>query len=75
MDVDGSNETAVVRFRGTGTTDRKTLTQIWMVNLTAASHTLKLQGARAAGTGAMTVFANHTRMMIYLVGDANVTIS
>ena len=75
LDVDGSDETAVVRIRLTGATDRKTMSQMWMVALTAASHTIKLQGSRIAGSGTQTVFADHTRMMIFLIDDSNVTIS
>lgn len=74
LDVDGTNEGAAVVYGvPTAGGDRKSLCQHWIVPLTAASHTLKLQAYRASGTGSATVVATHTKLTVILLGDANVT--
>ena len=52
---------------------RVTIGNIWVIPLTAASHTIKLQIARASGSGTATVRANNSKLVLWLVGDANVT--
>lgn len=74
LDVDTANETP----RGVFTTPvadyRETTTYCWLVALTAASHTLKLQLVRAAGTGVAT-WTTNSRMLIEVYGDAGATLS
>lgn len=75
LDVDGADESATgVHEISVANDSRATVAQIWPVNLTAAAHTIKLQGRRA-GSGTVTVFATNTRLMLMLIDDENVTIS
>lgn len=73
LDVDGVNESESVRFKVPTSGGIGTLTQVWLVSLTAASHTLKLQGARVSGTGQVTIEVTHTKLLIELIGNDNVT--
>ncbi len=74
LDVDGSNEAQQVNISSTGSgTERHMGTQIWIVPLSVASHTLKLQASRATGAGTATVQAALTTMVVILIGDANVS--
>lgn len=73
LDVDGVDQAnQVICELPAG--QRATLGQIWLVALTAAAHTLKLQGSQVTGTGTCSI-GTHTRLMLLLLGDANATIS
>ena len=61
LDVDGANETAAATFKSAGTNDRKSVAQTWRLSLTAAAHTIKMQGTRNSGSGTATFNAVHTR--------------
>lgn len=76
LDVDGVDEASQVVVEPPAGS-RVTLSQVWLVNLTAAAHTLKLQGRAVYGGTAPTfvISSPHTRIMVTLIGDANVTIS
>ncbi len=67
LDVDGVNQTRSAILEATSATDRKTVHQSWVVSLTAAAHTVKLQGARASGAGSATYNANHTGFTYMLI--------
>lgn len=76
LDVDGSDETSFAIMQNDNASTRATVSQTWLVNLTAASHTLKLQAAfTSAGSTVASVKQTHTRIMLVLLGDANATIS
>lgn len=50
--VDGSAQTATAAFKvDGGTVARGTVTQTWVISLSAAAHTLKLQAAKSASGG------------------------
>ena len=72
LDVDGSNEGAQAIYNPTDD-DRCLLSQVWVFPLTAASHTVKLQGRQIAASGATIAKATHTKLVVWLIGDANVT--
>ena len=72
LDVDGVDEIANAAIRGEATA-LATVSQIWVFPLTAASHTIKLQCARSSGTGTGTFYSPHTKLVLILMGDANVT--
>lgn len=74
LDVDGANEGAQSVHTSNGSGElRAATTQIWVVPLTAASHTLKLQALRGGGTGTIIVGDANTKLVVILVGDAYVT--
>ena len=77
LDVDGANETSASYIPVPAGYTKWTTSQVWLVNLTAASHTLKLQATRTVGTGSnsITIMADDTRLTVFLLGDANVTVS
>jgi len=60
LQVDGNSETGGAFFAGTASGQRATASQIWIVNLTAASHTIKLRSRYSAGGGT----ANQTNTKI-----------
>ena len=51
LNVDGTREAEFAVFAPAHPDQRATVTQCWVVVLTAGSHTLKLQGQRTSGTG------------------------
>lgn len=71
--VDSVNEAELVRYVVPTSGGGGTFAQIWVVPLTAASHTLKLRAGRTSGTGTAAVRQAHTKMLVWLVGDNNVT--
>lgn len=73
LDVDGSNQTPAVFFGVPTSGGRFVLSQFWLVSLSAASHTLKLEGKRLSGSNSVVVEADNTRLVVELIGDANVT--
>lgn len=73
LDVDGANEGALAIYDVAVVSSSLTLVQVWVFPLTAAAHTIKLQGRRDGGAGSCTVIATHTKLVLILVGDANVT--
>ncbi len=76
LDVDGVDaDGAGVHQSATSGNNRQSITMIWLVSLTAAAHTLKLQVQRSSGSGTNTVRATNTRMVIELVGSDNATVS
>ncbi|KKN55501.1 hypothetical protein LCGC14_0581760 [marine sediment metagenome] len=76
LDVDGTDESSSMIYEvATAGNDRKTMPMVWLVALTAAEHTLKLQARRVVGANTATVRATHTKLVVLLLGDANATIS
>lgn len=73
LDVDGTDQTPAIFFAVPTSGGRFVMAQQWLIALTAASHTLKLQGSRISGTGSVVIEADSTRMFIELIGDDNVT--
>lgn len=73
LNVDGSNEAELVRYVVPTSGGGGTFAQIWVVSLSATSHTLKLRAGRTSGTGTAAVRQVHTKLLVSLVGDANVT--
>lgn len=70
LDVDGTNEGAAAVINATGVASRQTFTQIWLVPLTAAAHTLKLQALRNSGTGTITFGSVSSKLIVMVLGDA-----
>lgn len=73
LNVDGSNEAELVRYVVPTSGGGGTFAQVWVVGLTAASHTLKLRAGRTSGTGSCSVRQVHTKLLVWLVGNDNVT--
>lgn len=73
LDVDASNQTPAIFYGVPTSAGRFTLSQFWLISLTAASHTLKLEGKRTSGTGTAVVEADSTRLVVQLIGNDNVT--
>lgn len=68
VDAGGAHGQAAIMVAAVGG-DRKTVSQFWLVAVSAGTHVFKLRGRRTGGTGSATFFANHTRIMVMLVGD------
>jgi hypothetical protein len=66
LDVDGTNQTPVAVLDAVANGDRKTVAQTWRISLTAAAHTIKLQGARASGSGSATYNQDHTGFTYFI---------
>jgi hypothetical protein len=62
--VDGVTQTESAIFRQNTAAGRATVTQKWIVALTAASHTLKLQGSKSAALGTIQFNLDHTKMVV-----------
>jgi hypothetical protein len=76
LQVDGgASEAQQIVFEAAKNGDRKLSGQVWLKNLSAGAHTIKLVGFRNSGAGSATVFSPHTRLMLLLVGDNNATLS
>jgi hypothetical protein len=76
LDVDGGDQANQIIFEAAVASDRQLGSQVWLVNLAAGAHTLKLQGHQNADTAAIaTINPTHTRLMVLVIGDAAVTIS
>lgn len=73
LDVDGVNQTPVISFGVPTSGGRFSLSQEWLISLSAVSHTLKLEGTRVSGTGSVIVEADSSRLLIDLIGNSNVT--
>lgn len=70
LNVDGTVLTRQAYL--TGSVQRLTVCQTWTVNLTAGSHTIKLQGERVTGTSASNYFNSiHTGFTYQFVSDAS----
>jgi hypothetical protein len=63
LNVDGSRQSAQAAVRVT--TDRFTVSQVFLVSLDASEHTIKLQGQNADGS-AGTVYSTHTNFLYFL---------
>lgn len=76
LDVDGVDASgAAVHQSATSGNNRQSIAMTWLVALTAAAHTLKLQVQRSSGSGTNTVRATNTVMLIELMSDDNATVS
>jgi hypothetical protein len=69
LNVDGTVQTPVALYSDASNTisDRCTVSQTWIVSLTAGSHTLKLQSYRTGGAGTFAVNATHTTINVLIV--------
>lgn len=75
LDVDGSNQSAIATWKVPTSGGQGTIPQLWLVSLSAVSHTLKLQALRVSGSGSSVVAATNSHLTIFLYGDNNVTAS
>lgn len=73
LNVDTVNESELVRYVVPTSGGGGTFAQVWVVPLTAASHTLKLVAGRTSGTGSAAVRQVHTKLLVWLIGNDNVT--
>lgn len=75
LDIDGSNQPGygVTRIVAASDVDRNSFSFVWVFPLTAAAHTINLQAKRESGSGAATFYSPLTKMVLWLVGDANAT--
>lgn len=73
LNVDSSNEAEVARYHVPTSGGGGTFAQVWVVPLTAASHTLKLRAGRVSGSGTASVGTDHTKLLVWLIGNDNVT--
>lgn len=64
LQVDGVSQTGNAVFAGTANGQRGTVSRVWHVNLTAASHTIKLRASYSAGSG--TANATNTQLSYVL---------
>jgi len=62
--VDGAAQTGTAAFASAVTGERGTVSQTWLVNVTAAAHTFKLQAKASTGTG--TVLQSNTSISYLL---------
>ena len=73
LDVDGVDQNQRATWETVTGGGQWSVSQGWLVSLSAAAHTLKLQGLRLTGSGTGTVEADGTKIMVMIIGDANVT--
>lgn len=69
LDVDGTDETQTTLFSAPVAGYRATVSQVFVVNLTAAQHTIKLQLSRAVGSGTVTAYTPNTRFYYFLISQ------
>lgn len=74
LDVDAANEVTLAPFYVDVATHGSMICMGWVLALTAASHTIKMQVKRAVGSGTAT-FTTNSKLIIEIYGDAGATLS
>jgi hypothetical protein len=67
--VDGAAQSQTCLFTAPIAGYRATVSQVFLVTLTAASHTIKMQVGRASGTGTVTAQITHTNFTYVLISQ------
>lgn len=75
LDVDGVNQTPIISYKVPTSAGRFVMSQCWLIPVTAAAHTIKLEGKRLSGSGTVVVEADSSRMIIELMGNDNITVT
>lgn len=71
LSVDAADRTGAAIFQLDAATGRLTLSQTWLVAVTAASHTFKLRVKRITGAGTWNCHGLHTRMRVLTLANTN----
>src|SRR5690606_993577 len=69
VNVDGTNEGQFVRGKGLQNSELLGSASVFLPDLTAGAHTIKLRAARTAGTGVVTTIASASNLNFLIVAD------